>query len=81
MEFVIDSSKSCFNTLSSSHSYQTIKTLFAALSSIDIYHVLILWWQQEMILLLYVVKFHAKDSFSDMYNEEQESRNASGELT
>ena len=36
ISIVIDSSKSCFNPLSSSHSYQTIKTLFAALSAIDV---------------------------------------------
>ncbi|KAK8853815.1 hypothetical protein M9Y10_016358 [Tritrichomonas musculus] len=33
---IIDSSRSCFNSLSSSHSYQTIKTLFSALASIDV---------------------------------------------
>ena len=36
ISIVIDSSKSCFNQISASHSYQTIKTLFAALASIDV---------------------------------------------
>ena len=36
ISIIIDSSRSCFNPLSSSHSYQTIKVLLAALASIDI---------------------------------------------
>ena len=36
ISIIIDSSKSCFNSLSASHSYQSIKILFAALSSIDV---------------------------------------------
>ncbi|KAK8898415.1 hypothetical protein M9Y10_000702 [Tritrichomonas musculus] len=36
VSIIIDSSKSCFNQLFSSHSYQTIKILLTALASIDI---------------------------------------------
>ncbi|KAK8850292.1 hypothetical protein M9Y10_018421 [Tritrichomonas musculus] len=36
ISIIIDSSKSCFNSFASFHSYQTIKVLFSALSCIDI---------------------------------------------
>lgn len=36
ISIIIDSSKSCFSQISSSHSFQTIKTLLSALASIDI---------------------------------------------